>query len=111
MTCFVLRLLGSDDEVDTFVRAPWPHCSLIEILKIRDAATNRMVPDPTKFPNGISGVASQVHALGLKLGIYSDAGTATCAGFPGSLGYESIDAATWSEWGVDCTSSALGCLM
>lgn len=63
-----------------------------------------MVPDPVKFPNGISGAASQVHALGLKLGIYSDAGTATCAGYPGSLGYESIDVATWSEWGVDCES-------
>jgi len=28
------------------------------------------MPDPTKFPNGISGVAEQVHALGLKIGIY-----------------------------------------
>lgn len=61
-----------------------------------------MVPDATKFPNGISGVATQVHALGLKLGIYSDAGTNTCAGYPGSLGFEAIDAATWTEWGVDC---------
>lgn len=31
----------------------------------------------------------------------SDAGTATCAGFPGSLGFETIDAATFSEWGID----------
>jgi alpha-galactosidase len=33
---------------------------------------------------------------------YRDAGTATCAGYPGSLGYEAIDAATFSSWGVDC---------
>ncbi|KAH9892802.1 glycoside hydrolase [Cubamyces lactineus] len=67
----------------------------------RDPTTGRIVPDPTKFPNGISGVADQVHALGLKFGIYSDAGTATCAGFPGSLGNEVLDATTFAEWGVD----------
>ncbi|KDR75050.1 hypothetical protein GALMADRAFT_140601 [Galerina marginata CBS 339.88] len=67
----------------------------------RDPNTKRMVPDATKFPNGISGLATQIHNLGLKIGIYSDAGTATCSGFPGSLGYESIDAATFNDWGVD----------
>ncbi|KAJ7096367.1 glycoside hydrolase superfamily [Mycena epipterygia] len=70
-------------------------------LTTRNSTTKQIVPDPTKFPNGISGVATQVHALGLKLGIYSDAGSATCAGFPGSLGFESIDAATFNAWGVD----------
>ena len=39
-------------------------------LKDRDPTTGRIVPDPSKFPDGISGVADQVHALGLKLGIY-----------------------------------------
>ncbi|KAF5389464.1 hypothetical protein D9757_004251 [Collybiopsis confluens] len=70
-------------------------------LMQRDPTTHKIVPDPSKFPNGISGVATQVHALGLKLGIYSDAGTATCAGFPGSLGNEVLDAATFASWGVD----------
>jgi hypothetical protein len=32
----------------------------------------------------------------------SDAGTLTCAGYPGSLGYEKIDAQTFAEWGIDC---------
>ncbi|KAK0504825.1 glycoside hydrolase, partial [Armillaria luteobubalina] len=67
----------------------------------RNSTTHRIIPDSTKFPNGISGVANQVHALGLKIGIYSDAGTATCAGFPGSLGMETIDAAAFNEWGID----------
>ncbi|KAG5639124.1 hypothetical protein H0H81_006713 [Sphagnurus paluster] len=69
--------------------------------KVRDPKTNRMVPDPAKFPNGISGLANKIHALGLKVGLYSDAGTSTCAGYPGSLGYENIDAATFNEWGID----------
>ncbi len=63
----------------------------------------QIVPDPIKFPAGIKGVADHVHTLGLKLGIYSSAGTLTCAGYPASIGYESIDAATFAAWGVDCT--------
>lgn len=37
----------------------------------RDPNTQRIIPDPTKFPNGISGLASQIHGMGLKVGIYS----------------------------------------
>jgi len=66
----------------------------------RDAA-GKLVPDPVKFPDGISGTADYVHSLGLKLGIYEDAGTATCAGYPGSLGHEAINAQTFADWGVD----------
>jgi alpha-galactosidase len=61
----------------------------------------RLVPDPVKFPNGIKATADYVHSKGLKLGIYEDAGTATCAGYPGSLGHEQIDAQTFADWGVD----------
>jgi alpha-galactosidase len=42
-----------------------------------------------------------VHSKGLKYGIYSDAGTATCASRPGSLGYEAMDAMTYAAWGID----------
>src|SRR5450756_1840522 len=64
-------------------------------------ASGRLVPDPVKFPEGIAAVADYVHSLGLKLGIYEDAGTATCAGYPGSLGHELVDAQTFADWGVD----------
>src|SRR5438270_8278847 len=68
----------------------------------RDANGN-LVPDPAKFPDGIKSVASYVHSLGMKLGIYEDSGTHTCSshGFPGSLGHEYQDALTFAEWGVD----------
>ncbi len=69
-------------------------------LRDRDP-DGRLVPDPGKFPTGIKGLADYVHGLGLKLGIYGDAGTQTCAGYPGSLGYEELDAQTWADWGVD----------
>jgi len=64
-------------------------------------SNNRLIPDPKTFPNGIKALADYVHGLGLKLGIYSDAGTMTCAQRPGSLGFETIDAQTWADWGVD----------
>src|ERR1700722_1961010 len=46
-------------------------------------------------------LAEYVHSLGLKFGIYSDAGLTTCAGRPGSLAHEVIDALTYAAWGVD----------
>ncbi len=61
----------------------------------------RLVPDKTKFPNGMKAVADYVHSKGLKFGIYSCAGVLTCAGYPGSFDYEFIDAETFAQWGVD----------
>jgi len=72
-------------------------------LPERDIDGN-LVPNPAKFPNGIQAVADYVHARGLKFGIYATAGTHTCNradGFPGSLGYETQDAALFASWGVD----------
>jgi alpha-galactosidase len=66
----------------------------------RDADGN-IVPDPKNFPDGIKPVADYVHSLGLKFGIYSDAGSKTCAGRPGGLGHEYQDAIKYAAWGVD----------
>ncbi len=53
------------------------------------------------FPQGMRAVADAVHALGLKFGIYSDAGDRTCQGRPGSRGHEYQDALQYARWGVD----------
>jgi len=42
-----------------------------------------------------------MHAKGVKFGTYSDEGTKTCGGYPGTKGYEGVDAQTFAEWGVD----------
>lgn len=65
------------------------------------AADGSPVADPDRFPDGIAAVAERVHDLGLKLGIYSDAGDRTCGGCFGGYGHEEIDARTYAEWGVD----------
>ena len=66
----------------------------------RDSKGN-IVVDGKAFPSGIRVLADYVHSKGLKFGIYSDAGTKTCAGRPGSWGYEFQDARQYAEWGVD----------
>jgi alpha-galactosidase len=60
-----------------------------------------IVADPQRFPNGIKALADYIHSLGLKFGIYSDAGTETCQGRPGSRGYQFQDARQYAAWGVD----------
>jgi len=67
----------------------------------------RLIPNPKRFPSGIKALADYIHSKGLKFGLYSSAGTSTCEplrenrGFPGGLGHEKQDAATFASWGVD----------
>ncbi len=67
----------------------------------RDSATGLLSPHPERFPSGIKALSDYVHSRGLKLGIYSDAGTMTCGDQPGSYTYEEKDAKTFAEWGID----------
>lgn len=60
-----------------------------------------IVPDPEKFPHGMKYVADYVHSKGLKFGMYSCAGTLTCARYPGSFDHEFTDAKCFADWGVD----------
>lgn len=78
----------------------------------RDPLSLRLRADPLRFPSGMAALGEYLHGLNLQFGIYTDRGTRTCAGMPGSLGFEELDAATFAEWGVDfvkednCYSSA-----
>ncbi len=60
-----------------------------------------IVADPQRFPHGIQALAEYVHSKGLKFGIYTDAGTNTCQGRPGTLNHEEQDARTYASWSVD----------
>ena len=61
----------------------------------------KVVADETAFPSGIGELASFVHSKGLKFGLYSSAGTKTCAGRAGGLWHEWDDAQQYAAWGVD----------
>jgi alpha-galactosidase len=75
--------------------------------KTRDSAGNLQF-DPQRFPRGIASVADAVHAMGLKFGIYEDAGYKTCGGYAGSGESDGggddhflQDARLFASWGVD----------
>lgn len=61
----------------------------------------KIIVDSASFPHGIAPLADAAHKVGLKFGLYSDAGHKTCAGRPGSLDYEVSDANTYASWDVD----------
>ena len=65
----------------------------------RDPATGEIRTND-KFGD-MRALADDVHAKGLKLGIYSSPGPKTCAGYEGSFGHEHQDARTWAAWGID----------
>lgn len=64
-------------------------------------ADGQLQPDPAKFPSGIKSLADQVHALGLKFGIYTAIGNRTCQNLPGSWAHYCRDVQTFAGWGVD----------
>lgn len=64
-------------------------------------ASGRLQGNPETFPTGMKALADYIHSKGLKFGIYSDRGSATCQGLPASLGSEELDAQTFAEWDVD----------
>ena len=77
-------------------------------MRKQRSSSGNLQPNPKKFPSGMRAVGAQIHSLGLKFGIYEDAGYATCAGFAGSgvpLGGGKAhflqDARLFAKWGVD----------
>ena len=64
-------------------------------------ANGRLTTDTARFPHGMKALADYVHSKGLKIGIYSSAGTGTCQRRPASLDHEVVDAQTFAEWGID----------
>jgi alpha-galactosidase len=70
------------------------------MAKERDSEGN-LVPDPAKFPSGMKSLIDYVHSKGLKFGLYNCAGTQTCAGYPGTRGFEYQDARFYAKLGID----------
>ena len=82
-------------------KAGYQFVNIDDCWQVSRDANGTIVADPVRFPNGIKALADYVHSRGLKLGIYTDAGTMTCEKRPGSLDHEAQDAKTYAEWGID----------
>ena len=93
---------SADAMVETGLRdAGYEYIVIDDCWSLKERENGRLVPDPQKFPEGMKAVSDYVHSKGLKFGMYSCAGTHTCAGYPGSFEHEFEDAETFASWGVD----------
>eukprot|EP01117_Protostelium_nocturnum_P001098 TRINITY_DN11425_c0_g1_i1.p1 TRINITY_DN11425_c0_g1~~TRINITY_DN11425_c0_g1_i1.p1 ORF type:complete len:386 (+),score=95.93 TRINITY_DN11425_c0_g1_i1:67-1224(+) len=93
--------------IDTFISLRLPDFGY-EFVNVDDcweaperAPNGNILSDPKTFPSGMKALADYAHTKGLKFGLYSSAGLRTCAGRPGTMGYELMDAQSYASWGVD----------
>jgi alpha-galactosidase len=86
--------LGLDELGYTFI-------NIDDCWQVSRNETGYIEEDPVKFPSGIRALSDKVHSLGLKFGLYSDAGLFTCQRRPGGLYHETKDAASYKEFNID----------
>jgi alpha-galactosidase len=66
------------------------------------APDGKLLPHPTRFPNGIKPLADYAHANGLKIGIHTCPGETDCGWDPvGGIGREALHVSQFVEWEVD----------
>ena len=71
----------ADAFVSTGLRdAGYTYIVIDDLWQQPERVNGRLAADPQKFPEGIKAIADYVHERGLKIGLYSDAGTRTCGG-------------------------------
>jgi alpha-galactosidase len=70
-------------------------------MAAKRAPNGELAGDAAKFPRGMAWLADQMHALGLRFGVYTAIGARTCQSLPGSWGHYAQDAKTFAAWGVD----------
>jgi len=78
----------------------WSYMNIDDGWEAPERASDGELPTNEKFPD-MKALTGEVHAMGLKLGIYSGPGPRTCGGFLASYGHEHQDALTWAGWGID----------
>lgn len=96
------RVMADHLATDGYLAAGYNQVSIDDCwANMSRSADGVMIPDPSRFPSGLKALGDYMHARGVRFGIYSDMGTNTCGGYPGSQGFEQIDAQTYASWGVD----------
>ncbi len=65
-------------------------------------ADGQIAVNRTQWPHGMKWLASTLHAVGLRVGLYTDAGREGCGGaHEGSYGHYQQDVDTFAAWGFD----------
>lgn len=84
------------------VAAGYNSIILDDCYALKNRSTNgSLVADPEKWPNGMKNFTLTLKSMNITASAYADNGYNTCAGYPGSYGYEVQDLLTFQEWGFD----------
>ncbi|KAM0667772.1 hypothetical protein MY8738_004739 [Beauveria namnaoensis] len=84
------------------LKAGYNRLNLDDAWSTHDRAANgSMVADTTKFPKGLTWLASFIKEKGFIPGIYTDSGTLSCGRYPAAYNHEAIDLKDFSDWGYE----------
>ena len=78
----------------------WTYINIDDGWEAAERAPDGEIRANAKFPD-MPALSAYLHERGLRFGIYSSPGKATCGRFLGSLGHERQDADTYARWGID----------
>lgn len=93
-------MISAKQMADKLSKHGWSYINIDDGWEAEKRADNGEIVSNEKFPD-MKILADSVHALGLKIGIYSSPGDRTCGGFLGSYQHEGQDAKTYAAWGID----------
>eukprot|EP00794_Sanderia_malayensis_P009863 gene9862-10873_t len=87
---------------DGYKEAGYTYVNVDDCWAEKSRAKNRtLVADRKRFPGGMAALSNYIHNKGLKIGIYTDFGAKTCAGYPGSIFDMQNDCKTFAAWKID----------
>eukprot|EP01060_Flectonema_neradi_P029235 TRINITY_DN3988_c6_g1_i1.p1 TRINITY_DN3988_c6_g1~~TRINITY_DN3988_c6_g1_i1.p1 ORF type:complete len:387 (+),score=62.28 TRINITY_DN3988_c6_g1_i1:45-1205(+) len=99
---YLFKTMADRLEEDGYVAAGYTGIHIDDCWsELNRTADGKLAPNATRFPSGIKSLADYVHSKGAKLGIYTAEGEKTCGKYPGSHGFEQVDAETFASWGID----------
>lgn len=78
----------------------WSSVNIDDGWQAAARASDGELPGNERFPD-MPALGRYLHSLGLRFGIYSSPGPATCGKYLGAYEHEAQDAATYASWGVD----------
>ena len=93
-------MISAKQMADKLSRHGWGYINIDDGWEAEARASDGEIVANEKFPD-MKALADSVHALGLKIGIYSSPGPKTCGGYLGSYQHEMQDAKTYANWGID----------
>ena len=94
--------VGLSMKENGLLAAGYEYLNLDDCWGVRNPETSHIEADLRRFPEGMKHFVDNVHALGFKVGVYTDMGSKGCHHpFTGSWPFYEQDAQDFAAWGID----------